>query len=146
MIDIPEGFERMPGPGFEAHVGPFYQCKRDGHVIVGIRLGEHHCNRMRVAHGGFLAMFCDIMMGASVLANADRKRVASMLTVSMHIDYIGNACINEWLEGWAEVPKKGGRLAFANGNIVADGRTVLHASAVFKLIPPQTGVEALPSA
>lgn len=131
--DPPDGFEPLDAPGpFSDLVGPMFTCVRDGATVVALRSAERHANAGGAVHGGLLATLCDIAVGQAVRTAADELSAAA--TVSLTTDYLAPARPGAWLQARAAVEKLGGRLAFADCSLTADGREVVRARAVFSVL------------
>jgi len=130
---IPDGFAALDDPGpFAEHIGPLYARIDDGGARVGMRAAAHHANGSGSVHGGLLATLCDISFGQAIRAEADA--ISAAATVSLTTDYLAPATQGAWLEARVEVDKLGGRLAFADCSVSADGREVVRARAVFSVL------------
>src|SRR5918997_754775 len=68
-------------------------------------------------------------IGRAVRAEADGD--ATTATVSLTTDYLRPAPAGAWLEARTTVERMGGRLAFADCSVTADGREAVRARAVF---------------
>jgi len=134
MTTPPSGFTAIEDPGpFAEHVGPLYiRTGADEPPAVGLRAAEQHANAAGAVHGGLLATLCDIALGAAVRAHADED-IAGTATISLTTDYLAPAKPGAWLEANTKVEKLGGRLAFADCAVTADGREVVRARAVFSV-------------
>src|SRR6185503_4579233 len=134
MKQIPEGFRPLnrprPNP-FNDMIGPFYERRRGDEVSLGLRIEERHCNSRGICHGGLLSALADVALGYAALAVA--KSAASFVTVQLSMDYSGAAKPGDWVESEVEVQHAGSRLAFANGYLLAGGRRIVRASAIFAL-------------
>jgi acyl-coenzyme A thioesterase PaaI-like protein len=60
--------------------------------------------------------------------------ISGAVTVSLTTDYLAPAEPGAWLEAVTDVEKLGGRLAFADCSVTADGREVVRARAVFSVL------------
>jgi acyl-coenzyme A thioesterase 13 len=130
----PDGFAPLDAPGpFSELVGPLYARAADGGTaVVGLRAEERHANPAGTVHGGLLATLCDVAVGQAVRSAADELSAAA--TVSLTTDYLAPASPGVWLEASVEVEKLGGRLAFADCSVTADGAEVVRARAVFSVL------------
>ena len=128
MSDVPDGFSVLEGPGaFVDHAGPVHE--RDG--VLGVRAEARHLNRAGTVMGGFLMTLADTAFGRAVRVEADAETIA---TVSLTTDFLRPAREGAWLEARTEVERAGGRLAFADCSITADGEQVVRARAVFAVL------------
>ncbi len=130
MNELPQGFSPIPRLSpFNALVGPLYERRRDDEVSVGLRIEEKHTNSRGICHGGVLATLADLALGYAMLARSNDK--AGFVTAHLAVDYAGAARIGEWIESAVEIQRVGSRLAFANCYLVAEGRRIVRASAIF---------------
>lgn len=136
---LPEA-EMMHKPGFEPIartspfidlIGPLWQRKDAGCVVIALHAGHKHCNARGHVHGGVLATLADIALGYSSAFSTDPP--TPLVTVSQAIDFAGQAREGEWIEAHTDVQKTGKTLAFANCYLDVDGRRIARASAVFSV-------------
>ena len=127
MAPPPPGFTPLDDPGpFLAHVGPVLGSP-DG--VLGIQAEDHHLNQNGTVMGGLLATLVDAALAAGIRRDADDE--VQIATVSLTTDYLRAAPAGAWLEARTEVERLGGRLAFADCSVRADGEEVVRARAVF---------------
>ena len=134
MTDIPDGFalhtRRSP---VTTPWEPIFARITPEAYILGLRLAEAHTNSRGLAHGGVLAALADNAMGLSV---AQSNPAGAPVTVSLHLDYLGQAKLGQWLDFTTVFLRVGGTLAFADLHVHADGDIVAKASATFRLLRP----------
>jgi len=124
---MPDGFGPLDGAGpFVDLVGPL-QVGPDG--VLGVQLEDRHLNRAGTAMGGFLATVVDVALGRAIREESEEE--AAVATVSLTTDYLRAAPAGAWLEAHTQVERLGGRLAFADCSLRADGDEVVRARAVF---------------
>ena len=130
MARIPEGFRKIERLSpFNALVGPLYE-RRDGEAVsIGLAIKEKHTNSRGICHGGVLATLADLALGYAMLARSGDR--GSFLTAPLAVDYAGAARPGEFSESRVEVQHVGSRLAVANCYLVARGRPIVRASAIF---------------
>jgi acyl-coenzyme A thioesterase 13 len=135
MTNPPTGFTAIDDPGpFLAHVGPLYiREEDDAGPVIGLRAAEEHANAAGAVQGGLLATLCDTACGHAIRARAD-DAIDGAVTISLTTDYLAPAHPGAWLEARTKVEKLGGRLAFADCSVTADGREVVRARAVFSVL------------
>lgn len=128
--DLPAGFapSQRTSPLLDL-LGPIAVAERDGTLVVGMRARPDHLNNRGAVHGAVLSALADIVMGRSAVRAADPP--ASMVTVTLTVDFVSAAREGEWLEASATVQRAGRRLAFVQGRLHADGRLVGQCSATF---------------
>jgi acyl-coenzyme A thioesterase 13 len=125
----PDGFAELDDTGpFGEHIGPLFA--RDD--VLGLRAEDRHANGAGTVHGGLLATLCDTAVGRAVRAEADE--ISAAATVSLTADFLAPAKPGQWLEARTEVERLGGRLAFADCSVTADGQEVVRARAVFSVL------------
>jgi uncharacterized protein (TIGR00369 family) len=131
--EIPEGFAPFKlSFGFLEANGPLYGKWQDEHLLLGFRVELRHCNPGRVAHGGMLATFADMLL--PIAARFQSKIDMGFLpTVNLACDYLAPAPLGAWVQGRAEAIKITRNLLFAQGLATADGEPVLRANGIFKI-------------
>ena len=123
-------FELLTGLSpFNALVGPLYRRRDERGVSIGVRLEEKHTNSRGICHGGMLATLADLALGYALAGRGGAA--GSFFTVQLSIDYASPAKAGEWVESEVEIQQAGARLAFANCYLVASGRRIARASAIF---------------
>jgi uncharacterized protein (TIGR00369 family) len=133
VIDIPAGFEpHFRKSPFTDPWEPLYSRKTEKAVMIGLRLAEPHTNSRGLIHGGLIASLADNAMGYSC-AQA-MGWTASLLTVSLAVDYIGTARIGQWLAVECDVIKTGSTICFAQSLIKADDTAIARANGTFRVL------------
>jgi uncharacterized protein (TIGR00369 family) len=133
VVDIPTGFEpHFRKSPFTDPWEPLYSRKTEKAVMIGLRLAEPHTNSRGLIHGGLIASLADNAMGYSC-AQA-MGRTASLLTVSLAVDYIGTARIGQWLAVECDVIKTGSTICFAQSLIKADDTAIARANGTFRVL------------
>src|SRR4051812_43106256 len=97
-----------------------------------LQTDDRHANAGGAVHGGLLATLCDTAVGHAIRDEADG--IDGAVTVSLTVDYLAPAQPGALLEARTEVEKLGGRLAFADCSVRAEGREVVRARAVFSVL------------
>ncbi len=133
MNDIPEGYDPLfrTSPYLEL-LGPIYNKRVDGKLIVGVRAEEKHCNARGFVHGGVFSSLADIALGYNA-AFAGEKPLP-MVTASLTVDFAGSAKLGEWIEIETDVQKIGRSMAFANCYFTVNGKRIVRASGVFNVL------------
>jgi uncharacterized protein (TIGR00369 family) len=130
---VPEGFERHTRrSGLTDPWQPIYARPSSRGVSLAIRAGASHANSRGFVHGGLITALADNAMGLS--CGQEVGNTASLVTVSLSIDFVGSAKVGEWLEIRSEVIKTGKSLCFASALVLADDSVCARASGVFKLV------------
>ena len=130
MKEVPQGFHLIPRLSpFNALVGPLYERREGDEVSLGLRIEKKHANSRGICHGGMLATLADLALGYAMLAKTGGK--GGFVTAHLALDYAGAARLGDWIESAVEIQRLGARLAFANCYLVAEGRRIVRASAIF---------------
>jgi uncharacterized protein (TIGR00369 family) len=129
---VPDGFERHTRrSGLTDPWQPIYARRSSQGVTLAIRASAAHANSRGFVHGGLITALADNAMGLS--CGQAVGNTASLVTVSLTIDFVGSAKVGEWLEVRSEVIKTGKSLCFASALVLADDSVCARASGVFKL-------------
>ncbi len=123
------------GGAFPDMVGPMFVTFDDlepgEHARFGLRLLEHHCNGVDVAHGGMLCTFIDTAFAQSLLSamNLDWN----VPTINLITDFLSASVKGEWLESRVRLTHATGRMAFLSGVIQSGDRPIIRGQAIFKI-------------
>jgi uncharacterized protein (TIGR00369 family) len=134
---IPPGFVRASHGGpYAEELGPFWSHRAEDHTALAIRIERRHSNSMGAAHGGFVATLADLALVHAVAVARERAGLerAALATVSLTVDFLAPPKEGSWLEVQARVTRLGGRIAFVEGPMLADGVHVARCSAVFAIV------------
>ena len=111
---------------------PLYSRRTEGAVILGVETRAAHTNSRGFVHGGFISALADAAMGLS--CGQKLEGAASLVTVSLTLDFLATARVGQWLEFDTIFVKPGGSLCFAQAFVTADGEPCARANAVFKVV------------
>lgn len=130
---IPAGFAPFKlSFGFLEANGPLYGKWENERLLLGFRVELRHCNPGRVAHGGMLATFADMLL--PIASRFQSKTDMGFLpTVNLSCDFLAPAPLDAWVEGRADPLRITKNLLFAQGLVTADGEPVLRANGIFKI-------------
>jgi uncharacterized protein (TIGR00369 family) len=132
MLTIPKDFSQFEKSGpFLDLVGPLFARTNEHGLVLGIRVEQRHCNRRGFAHGGLLMTLADLALGYASGHGSEDK---ALLTISLNADFAGSAQVGEWIEAHVDVQQSGRSLAFANCYLSVDGRRLVRASGIFKVV------------
>jgi uncharacterized protein (TIGR00369 family) len=131
---VPEGFE----PHFRKSPltepwEPLYSRRTDKAVIMGLRLAKPHTNSRGLIHGGLIAALTDNAMGYSCALVMGWN--SSLVTISLAVDFVGTAKIDQWLSIEPEVIRTGSTICFAQSLIRADDVVIARANGTFRVVP-----------
>jgi len=132
-VTVPEGFVPLfrTSPFLDL-LGPFFYRPAESGFVIGLRVDEKHVNARSTAHGGLLLTLADMALGYTAEASADPP--IRLATVSISADFVAEARIGDWVEAEVDIQRIGQRLVFANAFLVAGGKRITRASAVFARI------------
>ncbi|HWY13751.1 MAG TPA: PaaI family thioesterase [Rhizomicrobium sp.] len=130
---IPAGFAPLRlSMGFLDANGPLFGRWTDDRLLLGFRVETRHCNPGKVAHGGMLATFADMLL--PIAARLQSKAEMGFLpTVNLTCDFLAPAPLGAWVEGRADALTATRNLLFAQGVATADGIPCLRANGIFKI-------------
>lgn len=135
---IPEGFEPIISSSqFGGRNGPVYEktlAGEDDGWVRGFLAEDKHCNAAGIVHGGMLMTFADIFLSRAVMEVADPPFV----TLRMGCDFVSPAFNGCWIEGRAQVTKRGREIIFLEGQITSRDKTVMNVTGQFKLLRPRS--------
>ncbi|MBM3556959.1 MAG: PaaI family thioesterase [Alphaproteobacteria bacterium] len=60
------------------------------------------------------------------------------VTISLNTDFVSGAKPGDWIDGEAEITRKTRNLVFVSGRLSVEGKTVLNASGIWKILRPKT--------
>ena len=133
-VEAPEGYLPIQSSApFGKHNGPIFEKVDGGRFRRGFRVLERHCNQGGIVHGGMLMTFADVVLGTAAWRRTGRPTV----TVRMVVDFVAPAHLGDWVEGTAELSRETESLIFVEGELRANGRTILTSSGIFKTIEPR---------
>ena len=133
--NIPVGFELAPiGGDFAIYNGPLYARWHQQHLQLGFRVQSHQTNPGQSCHGGMLSLFADILLSTAAQYQTDIPR-QFLPTISLQMDFMASAPLNQWVQGQAEILKVTRNLIFSQGVVTCQGEIVVRASGVFRRGP-----------
>lgn len=113
-------------------LGPIYNQRSDAGLLIGLRVGEKHCNARGLVHGGVFSSLADVALGYNTAFAQEPP--TPLVTTSLTIDYAGIAKLGDWITIESDVQKVGKTLAFANCYFFVESLRIARASAVFSVI------------
>ena len=134
----PEGFAPITRiGGFIELAGPYFYRKRSADDApdvfhYGFQTANAHQNTNGVVHGGALLTFADTAMGSTVYFVAKRP----CATISMNSEFVSGAGLGSWVEATVNITRQTSSLAFVRCTLSSEGETLLTASGIWKLFPP----------
>lgn len=146
-IDLASYSVFTPPDPFEDHVGPFYYRiagdARDANAVHCVLPTEaRHGNYAGGVHGGAILTFADYALCLVAGRAADGGTNTSFaLTVSIAVEFLDAGRTGMPLEASGEPLQVTGRLAFARGTIVQQGRTIALWSGVVRHVARAKAME-----
>jgi len=132
LVAPPPGFTPMTlADPFERHVGPVFEKTVAESRRFAIRIGEQHVNVRGILHGGMLATFADLALGAAVM---DAAANAPSVTLSMQMQYLKPARLGDIVEVQPELLRRTRALVFIRGDFTVAGEIVFAAMSTWKLL------------
>lgn len=129
----PPGFERLKRGGpYMANLGELYCRRKDGEIVIAMRITDQHTNMRGIAHGGMLSSLADSALGLGLSMHCEGRN--SFVTVNLSTDFVDAARPGDWVEAHVDVQKVGARVAFANCFLQVGERRILRASGVFAVM------------
>ncbi len=126
----PPGFEPLdPGPGFGAVFGPMHYDRERGRL--GFRVAQRHINLFGICHGGALTMFADYQLVPLRRAGIVKGPFAP--TLSLNVDFVGAARLNDWIEAEATLVRATGRYLFTQAVLSREGGAAARSAAIFAM-------------
>jgi uncharacterized protein (TIGR00369 family) len=116
---------------------PLYSMSLADRVVIGLEVRTAHCNSRGLLHGGLISALADNAMGLSCMAVLETRgetQIKSMVTVSLHVDFLGQAKVGQWLAFITHYVKVGRTLSFTNAFVTADGDNIARAAATFRAL------------
>lgn len=131
-MSVPDGYtETHLIDPFERHVGPVFEQGVKGSKRFALRVDERHVNARGIVHGGMMLTFADAALGQAVWDFTDR---VPSVTMNMQAQFIGGARLGDLIEVQPELVRQTRALVFVRGDFMANGRTLMTISSVWKLL------------
>jgi uncharacterized protein (TIGR00369 family) len=140
-IDLARYSVFVPSDPFEDHTGPFYfriagDARQPGAVHCVLPTLARQANYAGGVHGGAILAFADYALCLVAGRAADGGTNSSFaVTVSIAVEFLAAGRIGPPLEASGEPLQVTGRLAFARGSIVQEGKTIALWSGVCRHVP-----------
>jgi len=126
-----DGWTVVETSGFLNLIGPLWERVIDGNHEYAILAVDKHHNRRNRVQGGVLMTLADRASGMIARIVSGRPTLA---TVQMDVHFIDAGQIGELLIARPRVVRVTHTLIFTTAEVVADGRVVVTASGVFKIL------------
>jgi uncharacterized protein (TIGR00369 family) len=138
--DVPPGFERLKRGGpYMASLGDLYSKRDGGKIVIAMRMTDSHTNMRGIVHGGMLASLADSSLGLGLTMSCEGRH--SFVTVNLSTDFIGAGRPGDWVEAHVNIGRIGARVAFADCELLVQGKRILRASGVFAVMKALTAAQ-----
>jgi uncharacterized protein (TIGR00369 family) len=123
--------QRNDEPGFIAMVGPLWERRDGGGLILAFLAQPMHINRRNVVHGGMLMTFADQALGLSAWeANGGEPQA----TVQLDTHFIAPVIVGEFVEARARVTRQTRSLIFMSGTVHVGERVIATSQGIWKTL------------
>ena len=115
---------------------PLYSKAENGSILLALRIRQAHCNSRGFAHGGLISALADNAMGLSLhetLRATQHVEPSGLVTISLSLDFLGVAKIDQWLEVVPRVLRVGGSLGFVDCLVRVDDQPIARGNATFRI-------------
>ena len=102
----------------------------DDGIAFGFETGEAQANGRGVIHGGVLATYMDHTIGR----NAWKAAGAAVATIQLDLHYIAPARVGAFVAARGFVTRRTRSVIFLRGELVADGKPVVTATGIWKIL------------
>ena len=111
---------------------PLYSKRTEMGIVMALTAGEQHCNSRGFVHGGLISAIADNAMGLSCATH--HESTSGLVTISLHVDFVGKAMKGDWLEFETLFVKPGRSVDIAQGRVLANGTPCALIGATFKVM------------
>ena len=125
------GWTLREDTGLPEVVRPLWFRQEEAGIAFGFQAREAQTNGRGVVHGGLLATMIDHALGRTV-----REAVggAAVATIQLDLHYLAPARPGQFIEARGEVTQRTRSVVFIRGTLLANGKPVLTASGVWKVL------------
>jgi uncharacterized protein (TIGR00369 family) len=125
-----------PSDPFEDHVGPIYYQRRDTGVHCALPTAAEHTNAGGILHGGAILTFADyaLCITCGHAASGGKMPGSFAMTVSLTVSFLEAGAIGPTIESMGEATRVTGRMAFARGSVMQNGKRLATYSGVTRHI------------
>jgi uncharacterized protein (TIGR00369 family) len=119
--------------GFMGQSGPLWTRREGDGWLYGLLIENKHLNPAGVAHGGALATLIDHVVSTVAWEACDRT---PCVTVQLDTHFLAAVRAGDFALARASVTARTGSLVFVDGLVQVEGRAVLTARGVMKMLRP----------
>lgn len=130
-----QNWKRRDLPGFMGRAGPLWTRREGEEWGYAILADAAHLNPAGVVHGGALFTLLDHAISSVAWEACGRL---PCLTLQLDTHFIGPVRAGQLAQARAQLVRRTGSLAFLRGAVAVEGRDVVTAQALMKILrPPQ---------
>lgn len=129
---LARGWNKRGLGGFIDCAGPLWTCKEEGGWAYGILAEDKHLNPARMVHGGLLETLIDHAVSAIAWEATGRQKC---VTLQMDAHFLAAARKGMFIEARGHVVHRTASTLFMQGMLTVDGRPILSAQALMKILP-----------
>ena len=120
--------------GFNRHIGPIFLLapEDDGTQRYVFTAREIHLNAAGTVHGGMLMSFMDVAMSKTARGASATSRLS---TIALSCDFVSPARFGDRIEARVRIRRRARSVVFLSGELVAEVRTLLIATGLWKVVP-----------
>lgn len=128
---LKDGWQHEEHEGLIRHLGGLWHRMTPEGPQTGFIAREFHINRNGVVHGGMLMTAVDRAFGFAARTAAKAPRAA---TISLTHQFLAPLKLGSFAWIHPRVSRVTGRMAFLDGDLIAEGEVVMQAQGVWRLI------------
>lgn len=128
-----QGWKCRQLDGFMGQSGPLWTRRESDGWLYGLLAEDRHLNPAGVVHGGALATLIDHVISTVAWAACDR---APCVTVQLDTHFLAGVRAGDFALARASITARTGSLVFVDGLVEVEGRAVLTARGVMKILRP----------
>ncbi|WP_332741864.1 PaaI family thioesterase [Hydrogenophaga sp.] len=128
-----QGWKSRQLNGFMGHSGPLWTRREGDGWVYGLLAEDKHLNPAGVVHGGALATLIDHVVSTVAWEACART---PCVTVQLDTHFLAEVRAGDFALARAGITARTGSLVFVDGLVQVEGRTVLTARGVMKMLRP----------
>jgi uncharacterized protein (TIGR00369 family) len=128
-----QGWKCRQLDGFMGQSGPLWTRREGDGWLYGLLAEDRHMNPAGVVHGGALATLIDHVISTVAWTACDRT---PCVTVQLDTHFLAEVRAGDFALARASITARTGTLVFVDGLVEVEGRAVLTARGVMKILRP----------
>lgn len=110
---------------------PLYIRLENGRSTIGLRVAEHHCNFMKICHGGAIMTLLDIALSDAV--SCALGKYTATPTISINLDFMAAAKLGDWIYVDTDPVDLTRTMGFVGARVAGPRGNIARGSGCFKL-------------